>query len=425
MAGRRGRGEGTITQRPNGRWMAQVDLGWEDGSRRRKSVYGSTRREVARKLQRLLRAVQQGHVVSDERLTVEQFLLRWLDHKKGRLRPRPWLTYEQAIRLHLIPGLGKLPVARLKVDQVEAWFDRHQAAGATARTIRYARAVLRVALNKALKVGLVTQNVAALAEPPTHVPRKIQPLTPTEARGLLDVAKGYRQGALVSVGMALGLRLGEALGLQWADVDLKAGTLAVKRALERSGGDAAVRRQLGVTRRALRRRITAAARRSAERRVLTDEWRALQADARAVATRLHLTELKTEKSARTLSLPPVVVAALKSHHVRQRAEWLAAGCAWPESVFVFCTPIGTPVDPRNATRDFHAMRAAAQLEATRFHDLRHTAATLLLAMGVDPRTIMETLGHSQISLTMNTYTHVVKALQIDAAAKMNAILGGE
>ena len=146
---------------------------------------------------------------------------------------------------------------------------------------------------------------------------------------------------------------------------------------------------------------------------------------RAVATVLHTAELKTEKSARTLSLPPVVVAALKSHHVRQRAEWLAAGRAWPESVFVFSTPIGTPVDPRNATSDFHLMRREAGLDATRFHDLRHTAATLLLAQGVDPRTIMETLGHSQISLTLNTYTHVLKSLQVEAAAKMNAILGGE
>ena len=271
---------------------------------------------------------------------------------------------------------------------------------------------------------MVAQNAAALADPPTHVPRKIQPLTPDQARTFLEVATRHRQGAIVSVGMALGLRLGEALGLQWPDIDLKAGTLAVKRALERSGGDAAARRQLAAPRQALRRRICAAFPRSAERRALREEWRGLVKASQAVATVLHTAELKTEKSARTLSLPPVVIAALQSHRVRQRAEWLAAGCAWPESVFVFCTPIGTPVDPRNATRDFHAMRRDAGLEATRFHDLRHTAATLLLAMGVDPRTIMETLGHSQISLTMNTYTHVVKALQIDATAKMNAILGG-
>jgi integrase len=370
-------------------------------------------------------AVQQGHVISDERETVEHFLLRWLEHKQSRLRPRAWLTYEQAVRLHLVPGLGKIPLARLKIDQVEAWFDRHQASGATARTIHYARAVLRVALNKALKAGVVAQNVAALVDPPTHVPRKIQPLTPAEARRLLEIAKTHRQGTLVSVGMALGLRLGEALGLQWADIDWKAGSLAVKRAVERSGGDVTTRRRLIIAKQALRRRIRAAAPRSAERRTLRTEWRALQKQARAVATSLHTTELKTEKSARMVSLPPVVIAALKSHHARQRAEWLAAGCVWPESIFVFCTPVGTLVDPRNATRDFHAMRHEAELEKTRFHDLRHTAGTLLLAMGVDPRTIMQILGHSQISLTMNTYTHVLPALQVEAAAKMNAILSGD
>lgn len=425
MAGRRGRGEGTIVHRSDGRWEAQVDLGWQDGRRRRKSVYGATRSAVATKLQRLLRAVEQGHVVSDERQTVAHFLQLWLDHKKVRLRPRAWLTYEQAVRLHLVPGLGKIPLARLKVDAVEAWFDRHQAHGATARTIRYARGVFRIALNKALKAGLVAQNAAALADPPTHVPRKIQPLTPEDARRLLDVATHHRQGALVSVGMALGLRLGEALGLQWVDIDLKAGTLVIKRALERSGGDAVTRRRLAIERKALRRRIQATVPRSPERQALQQQWREVMKQSRAVATVLHTAELKTEKSARMLSLPPVVLSALKSHHARQRAEWLAAGCSWPESVFVFCTPIGTAVDPRNATRDFHAMRREAKLETTRFHDLRHTAATLLLTMGVDPRTIMHTLGHSQISLTMNTYTHVLPALQVDAAAKMNTILGGE
>jgi hypothetical protein len=206
--------------------------------------------------------------------------------------------------------------------------------------------------------------VAALADPPTHVPRKIQPLTPADARTLLEVAKTHRQGALVSVGMALGLRLGEALGLQWPDIDLKAGTLMVKRGLERSGGDAATRRQLSAARKALAKRIRAAVPRSAERRALRKEWQSLLKQSRTVATTLHTTELKTEKSARMLSLPPVVVAALKSHHVRQRAEWLAAGCAWPESTFVFCTPIGTPVDPRKCDSRLsrHASRGEARYD---------------------------------------------------------------
>jgi integrase len=121
-------------------------------------------------------------------------------------------------------------------------------------------------------------------------------------------------------------------------------------------------------------------------------------------------------------MPAIVVAALKAHRTRQLEDRLAAGGAWNDSGFVFTSPIGTAPEPRNVPREFHVLLAAADLPAVRFHDLRHTAATLLLAQGVDPRTIMETLGHSQISLTLNTYSHVLPALQADAAAKLDAIL---
>ncbi len=121
-------------------------------------------------------------------------------------------------------------------------------------------------------------------------------------------------------------------------------------------------------------------------------------------------------------MPAVVVAALKAYRTRQLEERLVAGGAWEESGFVFTSPFGSALDSRRVTREFHALLTAAKLPSIRFHDLRHTAATLLLAQGVDPRTIMETLGHSQISLTLNTYSHVLPALQEDAAAKMNAIL---
>src|SRR5262249_51997713 len=144
------------------------------------------------------------------------------------------------------------------------------------------------------------------------------------------------------------------------------GTLAVKRGLERSGGDASARRELVLARKALRLRIHEARPRSVDRKALTEEWRTLLKQSRAVATGLHTTSLKTDKMRRPLWLPPVVITTLKAHHARQRAEWLAAGCGWPESPFVFCTPVGTPVDPRNATRDFDAMRREAQLRRRGF-----------------------------------------------------------
>ena len=424
MAKRRGRGEGSITQRPDGRWVARVELGWQNGKRRRKAIYGRTRREVADKLPKILHDVQQGAAMPDERQTVAQFLQRWLEYKRSRLRLRAWQTYEQAVRLHLVPGIGKIVVARLSPPQLDAWFRSHQQNGASARNIRYSRTVLRAALNQARKWRAVSENVAALVDAPRHQSKEIQPLTPEQARKLLESVKGHRLAAVISVATAIGLRLGEALGLRWIDVDFDAGTLSVRQALERSGGDSAARRPLIVERRALLKRLAATLKRSAERREVTQQLQALRARWREVRTTLHITEPKSVRSRRTIRMPGVVTTVLKLHRIRQLEERLIAGGAWEDSGLVFTSPIGTPIEPRNVTREFRAILTTSNLPRVRFHDLRHTAATLLLAQGVDPRTIMETLGHSQISLTMNTYSHVLPALQADAAAKMNAILGG-
>jgi integrase len=422
MAKRRGRGEGTIVKRADGRWMASADLGWQDGRRQRKAVYGRTRRAVAGKLTRVLRSVQEGAALPDERVTVARFLERWLTHKQTTMRPRSWATYEQAVRLYLAPNLGKLTLARLRPMHVQDWMRELQDQGTSARTIRYARVVFRAALNQARKWEMVSQNVAALVDPPRHTVKEIQPLSPVQARALLDEAKVHRLGGLLSIATALGLRLGEGLGLRWRDVDFEAGTLSVRQAIERSGGDCAARRPLVASRRAIRTQIAAAPKRSAERRQLRAQLEGLRVEWRKVRTGLRTTEPKSARSRRTIHMPAIVVTALKGHRTRQRKERLAAGGAWQNSGLVFTSPIGTALDSRNVSREFHVLLEAAGLPSIRFHDLRHTAATLLLAQGVDPRTIMETLGHSQISLTLNTYSHVLPELQADAAVKMNAIL---
>jgi integrase len=377
---------------------------------------------VADKLPDVLKAARIGASLPNERQTVEQYLGVWLGHQKGRLRPRAWESYEQTIRLHLVPGLGKIVLARLKPAQLDGWFRQHQENGASARSIRYARTVLRAALNQARRWRAVTDNVAALVEVPRHHTKDIQPLTPEHARALLEAAKGHRLGGLVSVATALGLRMGEALGLRWVDIDFEAGTLRVRQALERSGGDSAARRHLIDKRRTLRKQFTAAPPRSIERRELRQELDSLRKAWRGVRTTLHTAEPKSSRSRRTIRMPAIVVTALKAHRLRQLEDRLAAGGGWVESGFVFTTPVGTALDARNVSRAFRALLLSAHLPTVRFHDLRHTAATLLLAQGVDPRTIMETLGHSQISLTLNTYSHVLPALQADAAAKLDAIL---
>ena len=182
--------------------------------------------------------------------------------------------------------------------------------------------------------------------------------------------------ALVTVVLALGLRQGEALGLKWDAVDVERGTLQVRRALQRVDG----------------------------------KW--------------TLVEPKSARSSRTVTLPNVVLGALKAHRVRQLEDRLVAGRHWQDLGFVFTSSVGTPLEPSNATKRFRKLFVSAGVPLIRFHDLRHTAAMFPLAQGVDPRTIMETLGHSQISLTLNTYSHVLPVLQREAARKMDGMLGG-
>ena len=249
-----------------------------------------------------------------------------------------------------------------------------QRAGLSPRTCQYARAILRSALGQALRWGIVSRNVATLVEVPRVKRHEIQPLTPEQARTLLATMRGHRLDALFTVALALGLRQGEALGLQWDAVDLDARVLHVRASLQR------------------------------------------------VEKRWHLVEPKSARSRRTVALPEVLVSALRSHRVRQLEERLAAGARWRESGFVFATGIGTPFEPSSLTKAFKALLVKAGVPDIRFHDLRHTAATFLLAQGVDARTIMETLGHSQISLTLNTYAHVLPTLQRDAARLMNDLL---
>jgi integrase len=191
---------------------------------------------------------------------------------------------------------------------------------------------------------------------------------------LLDAVRLHRLGALFTVALALGLRQGEALGLKWDAVDFQAGTLQVRAALQRVG----------------------------------KAW--------------HLVEPKSERSRRVVALPRMAIVALRAHRVRQKKERLLAGSRWHEMGFVFTTRTGTPLAPRNLNRAFKGLLKRANLPDVRFHDLRHTAATFLLAQGVDARTIMETLGHSQISLTMNTYAHVLVEARQDAADRLGRVL---
>jgi integrase len=374
---RRGRNEGTIRHRADGRWEARVVLTASDGRRVRQSFIARTRAAATEKLHEALRLESRGSAQPSNRLTVGVFLEQWLEAVRPRVRPLTFDCYRGVVRRHLEPGLGHLSLARLSPQQTQLFLNGRSAAGLSPRTVAMTRAILRQALGQAERWDLVTRNVAKLAQPP-RVPRhQIRPLTPAETGRFLVYIHGDRLEALYLMALAVGLRQGELLGLAWSDLDLDVATVTVRRALQRIEG------------------------------------------------RLTLVEPKSATSHRTIALPAIVVAALREHAARQRRARFLAGARWRDDArdLVFTTTIGTPLDGITVTRRFQALLRAGGLPRQRFHDLRHLCASLLLVQGVAPRVVMETLGHSQISLTMNTYSHVVQALARDAADRMDSLLG--
>ena len=375
--GKRGQNEGSIYKRSDGRWAATVTLGHEGGKRKRKTYYGETRKEAQEQLTAALRTIQQGLPITNDRLTVGRYLERWLNESaKPTIRPKTYHSYAQLIRLHLTPDLGHIVLGKLTPQDVQEFVNRKLKVGLSARTVQYLHSVLRRALGQALKWGLVPRNVATLVDPPRVRRTDVRPLLPDQARLLLEALRGDRLEALYTVALAVGLREGEALGLRWQDVDFEKGTLSVRVALQRIEG------------------------------------------------KLQLVEPKTLRSRRSILLSDSTLGALRTHHARQLAERLQAGERWYESGLVFTSRTGTPLLARNIVRHFKGVLRKAALPDQRFYDLRHTCASLLLAQGVHPRVAMEILGHSQISLTMDTYSHVIPTLQKEAAGRMDDLLSG-
>jgi integrase len=375
--GKRGQNEGSIYKRKDGRWAAVINLGYQNGKLKRKTFYGKTRADVADKLTVALSDQKKGIPIITERQTAGQFLDRWLeDSAKPSVRYSTYAGYKHLLEKHIKPELGRIELEKLTPQHVQRFMKAKSDSGLSPRTVQFLRAVLRRALGQALKWGMVARNVATLVDPPRYVRPQVSPLGIEEIRIFLKSLEGDRLEPLYLLTIALGLREGEVLGLKWDKVDLQRRILRVDRALQRVEGE------------------------------------------------LSLVEPKTLRSRRTLTLPEMVVTALQSHRVRQLEERMLTGERWQDLDFVFTTSIGTPIDARNLIRWFHAALKKAGLPRRRFHDLRHSCASLLLAQRVPARVVMDVLGHSQISLTLDTYSHVMPAMLKEAADSIDAALAG-
>ncbi len=372
MSGKRANNEGNIKRRADGRWEARLTL--NDG--RRRSFYAKTRQEVSRLLTEALRNRDMGVDVLGDRQTTSQYLESWLETCRPTLKARTWNRYVEYVRLHAIPIIGKTPLSKLSAQHLQALYARKLAEGLSPTTVRHLHAVLHRALDRAVRLGVVYRNVADMVDPPRMSHREMATLMAKQARTLLETAAGERLEALYVLALTTGMRQGEMLALKWHDVDLDGSSLQVRGNLQNVGGV------------------------------------------------YRIVEPKTKSSRRRIALPATTVEALRAHRTRQEGERQQASEGWEDNDLVFPNTIGRPLDGMNLIKYwFRPLLKRAGLPPIRFHDLRHTAATLLLAQGINVKVVSEMLGHADVSITLRIYAHVMPHMQQQAADAMDATFG--
>ena len=352
-------GAGSTYKRKDGRWVASIYLTEASGRRVRRTVYGKTRAEALAALDELRALQRSGRPVPPGQLTLRTYLAEWLDLVVAdRVRPSTLVAYRHYVERYLAPDLGDKKLAALTARELRIYLDSLRRRGVGVRSIRYVHATLRTALEDAVRDELLQRNVAKLVRAPRQPAAEPQPYTVEEAQQLLRSTRDDRLHAMYVVLCFLGLRRSELLGLMWDDVDLDLGVIRIRRGLHR------------------------------------------------VATGLETLEPKTLRSRRSIPAPRPVLEALCVHRELQAAERDKLAGSWPDLGFVFTTPVGTPIDPRNCTRVVQRACKDAGLRKVRMHDFRHGAVTIMLGLGVPPRTVMEIAGHSGLEMTMNVYGHV-------------------
>lgn len=377
---KRGNGEGTISRRKNGGWMAQYYVYTING-RKRRTLYGRSRDDVSDKLIEALADRNGGLVFDAGKMTVGEYLDRWLsDSARGTVRRSTYDSYKRQLKRYVHPALGHLPLKKLTELHVQGLYRSMQDQGLSARTVRYTHAVLRRALKQAVRWKYIPRNPCDDADPPKVQREEMRPLNREQARRLLDAAAEPGPGedpdrfhALYVLALHVGMRPGELLALKWEDVDLEAEVLSINRTLSIAG---------------------------------------------------EFTPPKTAKSRRRIRLTDGSISALKAHRKRKLEERMRLSSLWRDHDLVFPSTVGTPQNYRNLARAFKDLLKRAELpETVRLYDLRHTCATLLLAQNVHPKYVQELLGHASITLTLDTYSHVLPGMDGGAASAMDEALG--
>ncbi len=377
--GKRGNGEGSIYRRKDGRWVGQYTVQTAEGPKYR-YIYGKTRQAVAERLTKAMADRDGGLVFDAGNITVGEYLERWLsDSVRDTVKESTYSSYTRLAEKHAIPDLSRVKLKSFTTTHVRALLREKLDAGLSARTVQYLRFILRKALDQAVADGLIPRNPVLGVKSPQVRREEIKPLSQQEARIFLQTVSeaGDKFEALYVLAIHCGLRQGELFALKWEDVDLDARTLQVRRNLA------------GVE------------------------------DGKPV-----FTTPKTAKSRRQVRLTAGAVSALKVHRKRQLEHRMEYAGLWEDHGLVFTSDTGTPLNRHNvARRSFKPLLERAGLREIRFHDLRHTCATLLLSTGQHPKFVQELLGHSTIAITLDTYSHVLPGMGDGLADAMDEALG--
>lgn len=377
--------KGHIRKRGARSWAIKLDVGRDPitGKRRTKwhTVHG-TKRDAERECNRLLHELETGGYVEPTRLTVAEFLSRWLDDVRPNLRPKTFERYDQIVRHHLIPALGHHPLLKLQPLHVSAAWSKGLAqgrrdgtGGLSAQTVKHHHRILSQALKRAVRWRLVARNPAEDVDPPRPQRKEIAILSREETATLLKAINHTRLYIPVLLAVTTGMRRGEVLGLRWRDVDLEDGALSVAQVLEQTSDG------------------------------------------------LSFQPPKTARSRRLITLPALTVNALRSHKARQAQERLKLGLGRDDDGLVVCRSDGQPVQPRSLTHEFTRQVKRAGGRRVRFHDLRHTHISHLLQNGVHPKVASERAGHASVSITLDVYSHVMPGMQEEAASRIDEFLG--
>lgn len=363
---RRAQGEGSVFQRKDGRWVMQVWLG-----DKYKQTYVKSEKEGIKKLREAQRELEQGTLPTGPDQTLKQYLEYWLEEvHKPTIRLGSYVRYSKLIRLYIVPVIGNVKLQKLTPQQVNTLYRQKEKDGLASKTVNAIHGLLHKALDNAVKWGYVSRNVCDSVSPPRIIKPEMKTLTMEQANKLLDVVHGHRIEMLLTLALTTGMRRGELLALRWSDADLEKGTIQVRRTVDFIGKYGYVEN-----------------------------------------------EPKTAAGRRMIVLPSFVVDMLKQHRFQQLELRMKAGSNWQEKNLVFTGLQGNYLNPRYVPKMFDKILVEAGLPHIRFHDLRHSAATLLLSMGVHVKVVQEILGHSNISMTADTYSHVLPSMQEEAMGK--------